>query len=470
LLKNQSFFFVEFTNFTLKKMRHSFLFLILISSLVSCSQDYKIEGIVDNYQNRSLYITGFYGDQNKIVDSVKTNTNGLFEFHFNKNKASGMYRLMLDNGEFFDFIFNKENIKLFTTSQNALQNCTAIESLENEIYFTYLEKRNKSLYKLDLIRPVILYFPECNAYVENSIQEFTNVQDGLYHFIDSLAINFGSAYATRIALSERGPVVDPVWTTFEENVFMRQHFFDHIDFSDTSLLRTNVLANKIIGYLSLYQNKNFNKEQLQNAFKTAVDSILKVSQPYPLVYEFSLDYLIKGFERFGFNELIEYIAENALLNEDCEYSDSKSKLEQRIETLKKLSIGKTAPDFSVIDINSKPIILSEINAEKTLLVFWATWCPHCTNVIPELSRFKTDGIDLKIISVSVDSSKTDYTNFLKTGEYGEWINVCEFNGWDNSIAELYGIYATPTMILLDKNRKIIGKPNDINELKILLKN
>ena len=39
------------------------------------------------------------------------------------------------------------------------------------------------------------------------------------------------------------------------------------------------------------------------------------------------------------------------------------------------------------------------------------------------------------------------------------------NKWENKTARIYQINATPTYIILDKNKKIVAKPNDINDVK-----
>lgn len=450
------------------------LFLIIVLYLTSCSstaQNFQLEGIIEGYPNQSVYIAGFYGDQDKVIDSTKTNESGLFKIEISKNIAKGVYRILLGNGEFFDLIFGSDDIKLITTSMSSMQTLEVINSDENKRYYAYLKKRNRSLYKLDLLTPLVKYYPQNDPFYNTSFEEYVRIQDDLHSYIDSMAFTSPDNITSKIATNEREPKTNPEWNDFEENVYMRSNFFNNVDFSDTSLLRTGIFSTKFIGYLSLYQNQNFTKEQLESSFIQAVDTILKRTRPYPLVYEFALDYLIGGFEKYGFNTVIEYIAEHALLDENCEYSEKGSELEKRIETLKRLSTGNEAPDFSHSDINNKEFKLSDIKDKHTLLVFWASWCPHCTWLLPELKSYY-DNIDrntLEIVSISIDTSKADYTDFKKTGGY-YWTSICDYKGWDNEVAKLYGIHATPTLILLDENRKIIAKPNSVQELMNALEN
>ena len=45
-----------------------------------------------------------------------------------------------------------------------------------------------------------------------------------------------------------------------------------------------------------------------------------------------------------------------------------------------------------------------------------------------------------------------------------WINVSDLKGWNGIAVKDYFIYATPTMFLVDKQKKIIKKPLTIEEL------
>jgi hypothetical protein len=70
----------------------------------------------------------------------------------------------------------------------------------------------------------------------------------------------------------------------------------------------------------------------------------------------------------------------------------------------------------------------------------------------------------EVIAISIDISKTDWLNFIKANKL-DWLNVSDLKGWDSKAALDYYIYATPTMFLIDKNRKIIAKPTTIDEIK-----
>ena len=116
-----------------------------------------------------------------------------------------------------------------------------------------------------------------------------------------------------------------------------------------------------------------------------------------------------------------------------------------------------------------PVILSEIPEKVVLVFFWASWCPGCKEIIPELRKiYKAyNQAGFEIVAISLDKEKDEYSAALAKGQY-PWLNYSELKGWDCSIAYDYGIRATPTMVLLDAERKIVAKHRNPGMLREVL--
>lgn len=447
-------------------MRIILLIICLITTNILFSQKNELRGRIDNLSQKTIKISNFIGNEDRVIDSVTTDKQGNFKFTFPDDFDTGMYRLRFLNNQFMDIIYNHENVS-FTTDVNALiDSLEFTESLENQLYFEYLNRRNMMEYKLELLGPVKAYYPQDDPFYDQVYDQFKSLNDEFDDFVNDLVEDHQDTWVSRLIKSDYTPSPPIDMNQAEAMQYMRVHFFDNVDFTDTSLLYSNVFSGKVMQYLSFYQNNRMSKDQLQVEFIKAVNKIMDVTSVNQEVYNYVLDYLITGFETYGFEKVITYIADNINLDETCVNSERKAQLEKKVESLKKFSVGKKVPDFTATDLEGREVTLSKIGSQYTLLVFWATWCPHCTNLIPELQQiyFPESSDKLEIVAVSLDDSREDLESFLSNGDY-DWINISDFKKWNGEIVQKYDVYATPTMYLIFQDRTILAKPMTFGELK-----
>lgn len=145
----------------------------------------------------------------------------------------------------------------------------------------------------------------------------------------------------------------------------------------------------------------------------------------------------------------------------CEINQN---LKNSIKSIKNTEIGATFEDytFTAHAKNTKAKKLSGIKANKKVVLFWSSTCPHCLSELPIIlenySLLKAKGIE--VVAISLDSDQKSYedkTNALP------WINDSELKGWKSKAAEVYNIHGTPTYYILDQNNKIIEKPRNFSE-------
>lgn len=162
-------------------------------------------------------------------------------------------------------------------------------------------------------------------------------------------------------------------------------------------------------------------------------------------------------ESYGMSgEEIETIIEE--LNEDLLKSQIIIDLQSRIEKLKKVAIGKIAPDFTQNDTEGNPVSLSEVlGPELLLLDFWAAWCGPCRNENPNVvavyNEFKDKGFD--VLGVSLDREKDDWLKAIEEDNL-TWTHLSDLKYWENEAARLYAVNAIPANFLLDSEGKILA--------------
>jgi len=115
------------------------------------------------------------------------------------------------------------------------------------------------------------------------------------------------------------------------------------------------------------------------------------------------------------------------------------------------------------------LTLSNSGANYTLVLFWASWCPHCIHELPIIEKifdnFKSKGFG--IIGISVDYDRSEYAKFIKTYKV-DWPNSFADQSWQNDICLRYNVTGTPKMVLVDKNLTIISKPTTPEQLEAKL--
>lgn len=277
------------------------------------------------------------------------------------------------------------------------------------------------------------------------------------------------SYVARFLQVELTPDI-PVGLSMDEELdYVLEHFLDKVDFNDPDLRYSPPLMSRINTYFGLFQQA-FPPAELEERMIDGLNRVLSLAAVNDTVYEFVLDQLTLQFERSEFETLFAYLTENFLLDGSCKDEDKNRELEEILADIKKTAIGRTAPEL-VVPQKDGELVLSEMDNPLTMILFWASWCQHCTEVLPQIKKiyqqYHPKGFE--IIAISLDTDEKAYNRAVQSGGY-DWINYAEFKGWESSIASAYGIRATPTMILVDSQGKIVAKPARPEVLDNLLSN
>ncbi len=116
-------------------------------------------------------------------------------------------------------------------------------------------------------------------------------------------------------------------------------------------------------------------------------------------------------------------------------------------------IGQEAPNISLQMLKGESGSFRDaIDGKKAVMIFWATWCPHCREQLKAISASKAelDQNGIVVLLVDIGESKTQVQKFLKDKGYD--FNV--FMDVDSAAAEMYQVLGIPTIVLIGADGKI----------------
>ena len=415
---------------------------------------------------RCMYLYQMWGENQTLIDSAQQNkTTGKYEFVHVNDLPTGLYNLRAGKRTAFVILNNTEKkIELSLCFNNPIQTMKVTRSTENAVCYDFM-RVNEGLWKaIGALEAAVVRYPSNEMFFDTLAQKYHRLQQERLTMIEDVQRLYPNSYVAKIVSTFRTPFLNAYWNKATRNKVMREDFFHNINMGDTALLRSDVYIEKATRYMELYMNPDASYEVLQQELMVAIDKILAVCSTDKQVFNFMLEYLTAVAAEYHFNDILEHLSEN-WMNADCN-DPSESRLQSRIMGHQKLAIGTQAPSFAVRDRDGNVLTLENIPTEYVLIIFYVSTCSHCRQLMPKIveKRRKLPKNKLEIIAVSIDENLEDWEHYISTNDF-EWINVRESKGWDGAVASSYSIFSTPTIFILDKNRKIIAKPNDWNELK-----
>ncbi len=113
--------------------------------------------------------------------------------------------------------------------------------------------------------------------------------------------------------------------------------------------------------------------------------------------------------------------------------------------------GNPAPDFTLNDINGKPLSLSSLRGKWVIIDFWGSWCKWCIKGIPDMKEYYAKYQDkLEILGVDCNDTVEKWKAAVKQYEL-PWLHVYwdkDDDTSDNPLA-LYSVRGFPTKVIID---------------------
>ncbi len=120
------------------------------------------------------------------------------------------------------------------------------------------------------------------------------------------------------------------------------------------------------------------------------------------------------------------------------------------------SVGRRV-DLEGSTIGGKTFRLSSLRGKPVVLHYWATWCEPCKQDMKLLRRLQASyqKAGLQLVGVNVDVTQDLADGYLKNVPL-PWVQLFEEGGLESSgLAKAFGVQTLPTMMLIDKEGKVV---------------
>jgi thiol-disulfide isomerase/thioredoxin len=436
---------------------------------------YAIDITVKGLQDSTVFLAYHLGDKQYIKDTIKLDKAGHGIVQGQETLPPGIYMIVLPGMKYFEFLISSgQRFSLNCDYKDYFNTLRFAGSDENTAFVAY-QKKWMSLQQQASSVSKRIQNNRQNAdslKILNSIQKRQEENMKLY-LKDVIQANNGNLLATLVKALLPVDVPDfPVPIGFakpdsvkwiKSYLYNKDHFFDNIDLTDEKLLRTPILYSRLNVFFTtvvIQAPDSINKE---------IDKLIEKCRNNYKVYQFVAVYLFNHFresEIMGHDAVMVKLADDIYLSGKADWvtKEFKDDLRKQIDMIRPNLIGKKAQNMVMDSYKGIFVSLYDIEKEFTILYFWEPDCGHCKEATPKLKAYydKPRDYTLEVFAVCTTSDKAKWTKYIEDNKI-TWIN-----GWDPQRSShfdfYYNVNSTPTVYILDKNKKIIAKKLAVEEI------
>lgn len=466
-------------------MKKALLITCLFSyALLANSQGYRVTLNTPNFKSGLTYLIYYYGANMNIEDSALINEKGIAVFKKDKALPPGIYSIVFPGkAKMVDFLVSKEQLISITADTADLINKTVINgSKENALfqqYQKYISVKGQELQKEQEAYKLSASQPDSLLHQKN----YTSLNNELNQYRENIIKQNPEAMLTMLFQSMKSPVVPiakPV--TKDDSInnynYYKKHYWDGITFMDDAIIRTPFFLPKVEKYF---------REVLVPAPDSIIkeaDFLLLLARSNTNMYQFLLNWLTDEYiypKYMGQDAVFVHLFEKYHSKGVSGWLNEKqlTTISNRAYMLMANLIGEKAADLELTDTTEKISSLYNVKAEYTVVCFWDPTCGHCREEVPRLDSFyraKWKTLGVKIYAVLTENEKAKWLEFIREKNLKEWVHVYQTEeskkeeglSQKPGFRQLYDVTQTPTIYLLDKEKRIIAKKLTLQQIDDML--
>jgi len=466
--------------------------LISLASFAANNDGYNIKVTIKGVKDTNVYLANYFGNKQYYKDTAVADANGVCIFKGDEPLPGGLYSIVVPGKKIVEIIVNEPVIVLETDTNDLVKNMVVKKSNENKLFFEHLMFISSKQKESQPIRAKLAAAKDKDK--DALIKKINAIDAQVKAYRLSLMEKHPKSFVTTIFKTMREPEAPSFETEKNDStvkylryMYVKEHYFDDVDFSDERLIRTPLYHNKIEKYfksLVIPHPDSINKE---------ADYVITKAKANKELFKYTVHYLTNTYEKskiMGMDAVFVHMALNYYTHDLAYWVDSTQieKIQERAKKLNPLLIGKQAPNISLLDTSGNAWVnMHKLQAEYTVLIFWDPECGHCKKELPKIVDYYNTIKDKGVVVYSVSSDHNEaWKKFIRENNI-DFINVAVpqevykdqqkateyiLKGFTDlkslNYNATYDIFSTPVIYLLDKNKNIIAKRLDSDLLKNVL--
>ncbi len=444
-----------------------FALALLLANAVFAQKGYNFKVKLDNYADSSLILGFHFGEKQYVKDTATLNKNREFVFSADTLFPPGVYLLVLmPDKRPIEFMVNSEDqdFTLHTDAKDPVAKMKVNGSADNEAFFAYLQFIGGLRPEADTLRAQMSR--------SKSKKDSTTITDKLTQ-MDERVKKYQRDFFTKnpnftgakIVKASMEPEM-PQFTDADEKVnqrkryyYYRAHYFDNIDLSDRVFIRSPLLHGKLDNYIAKIA------PQHPDSLNAIVDNLMERMKGSPETQRYYISHFLNYFAKMqlvGFDACYVHIGKKYFCTATWPGKEDLEKICDNVRRLEPILIGKIAPNIIVKDRNDAPKSLYDVDADYTILFFWAPDCGHCKKAAPHLVEFAKKWQSKGVKVFNVCTAVTDKAQECWKGAEEKGFDDNFFiNTYDPYIQSryktLYDVQTTPQVFILDRKHEILMK-------------
>jgi peroxiredoxin len=430
-----------------------------------------ITGNLSLLANQTIKLEGFNGLNTYLISSSTIDEKGNFNLTYSKSDYGVGYLMSADEKPLF-VLLSGEDIEIIGETLSYIETIKITKGRENQWFEQYAQehpRREQALSAwmyLEKIYTLDSLFSVQKTPVTNIQTEKERIKNEDAIFLAKLPKDSYVSWflPTRKLVSS----VSTVAQYRTEEIPSTIAAFRKLDYTDQRLYKSGLFKDAIESHFWLLENSGRSLDSVFIEMRLSIDAMFEKLVIDEAKLNEVTDYLFDLLERHSLFQASEYLAIKALNETSCTID---SDLAKQLETYRAMKKGNTAPnivfkgDYFAPEYatGNFPKKLSDLKTKYTVVVFGASWCPKCTEELPEIakhySKWKTQGVE--VVFVSLDEDEKLFKSFVGVFPF---ISICDFKKWNSPIVNSYYVFGTPTMFLLDEKREILLRPNSVKQM------